>query len=129
MGLLYTSIRARDLKKTLAFYTALMGMKITGTRSYWPGEKIVSLMSPDTGVRLNVMYYAKYCKLYTPYKKDGVELDHLMFKVKDFKKAFDKLLKSGAPIAMGPFEGKTRSMGFVKDPNGIWVGVMSLNKK
>lgn len=129
MGLLYTSIRAKDLKKTLVFYTKLMGMKITGTRSYWPGEKIVSLLSPDTGTRMNVMYYAKHCKLYSPYKKDGVELDHLMFEVKDFKKVFGKLVKSGAPIAMGPFEGKARSMGFVKDPNGIWVGVMSLNKK
>ena len=129
MGLIYTSIRAIDLKKTLAFYTKLMGMKITGTRSFWPGEKIVSLVSPDTGARMNVMHYAKYCKLYSPYKKDGVELDHLMFEVKDFKKSFDKLVKSGAPVVMGPFEGKTRSMGFVKDPNGIWVGISSTNKK
>jgi predicted enzyme related to lactoylglutathione lyase len=129
MGLVYTSIRAKDLKKTLAFYTKLMGMKVTGTRSHWPGEKIVSLKSPDTGVRLTVMYYAKHCKLYTPWKNDGVELDHLMFEVKDFKKSLDKLVKSGAPIAMGPFESKERSMVMVKDPNGIWVGVMSVNKK
>ncbi len=129
MGLIYTSIRANDLKKTLAFYTKLMGMKVTGTRSHWPGETIVSLVSPDTGVRMNIMHYTKSCKLYTPYKKDGVELDHLMFQVKDFKKAFDKLVKSGAPVAMGPFEGKERSMALVKDPNGIWVGIMSINKK
>lgn len=129
MGLVYTSIRAIDLKKTLAFYTKLMGMKVTATRSHWPGEKIVSLKSPDTGMPLTVMHYAKHCKLYTPYKKDGVELDHLMFEVKDFHKTFDKLVKSGAPVTMGPFEGKERSMGFVKDPNGIWVGVMSVNKK
>ncbi len=129
MGLIYASIRAKDLKTTVAFYTKLMGMKITGTRSHWPGEKIVSLASPDTGARLNIMYYAKYCKLYTPYKKDGVELDHLMFQVKDFRKAFDKLVKSGAPVAMGPFESKERSIGFVKDPNGIWVGLINMNKK
>ena len=31
MGLIYASIRAKDLKKTLSFYTKLLGMKVTGT--------------------------------------------------------------------------------------------------
>lgn len=129
MGLLYTSIRVKDMKKSLAFYTKAMGLKIVGRRSPVPGEKIVNLMDTATKQRLNLMWYAKSCRWYTPYKMNGVELDHLMFEVKDAKKAYARLIRRGAPAAMKLFEGKERSMGLVKDPNGIWVGVMSQNKK
>ena len=129
MGLLYTSIRVMDLEKSLAFYTKFMGMKIVGRRSHVPGERIVSLVSKDTGQRLNLMWYAKNCTWYTPYKKDGSEMDHLLFEVKDAKKTYEQLVAKGAPAATELWGGKDRAMGFVKDPNGIWVGVMSSSKK
>jgi lactoylglutathione lyase len=129
MGLQYTSIRVIDLKKSLDFYTKDMGLKITGKRSFVPGEQIVSLIDKETGQKLNLMHYTKNCKLYTPYKKDGVELDHLMFEVKDAKKTFQKLVKKGAPIAMDIMERKTpggnMAMAMIKDPNGIWIGLRS----
>jgi uncharacterized glyoxalase superfamily protein PhnB len=78
------------------------------------------------------MYYAEDCKLYTPYALDGVELDHLMFVVKDAKKTFEEFVKKGAPIAMDIMERKTDdgdfAMGLVKDPNGIWIGFRSQTK-
>ncbi len=128
MGLLYTSIRVKDLDKSLRFYTRSMGLKIIGRRSPVPGEKIVSLEDRNTGQRLNLMWYAKNCRWYTPYKMNGVELDHLMFEVKDAKKAYKKLIKAGAPKATDLWEGKERTMGLVKDPSGIWIGLMSQNK-
>jgi catechol 2,3-dioxygenase-like lactoylglutathione lyase family enzyme len=129
MGLSYISIRVKNMKKSVAFYTKAMGLKIIGRRSPVPGEEIVSLEDKVTKQRLNLMWYAKSCRWYTPYKMDGVELDHLMFEVKDAKKAYTRLVKGGAPAAMKLFEGKERTMGLVKDPNGIWIGVMSQNKK
>jgi catechol 2,3-dioxygenase-like lactoylglutathione lyase family enzyme len=128
MGLLYTSIRVKDLKKSLAFYTKVMGLKIIGRRSAVPGEKIVNLEDRATKQRLNLMWYAKSCRWYVPYKMNGVELDHLMFEVKDARKAYARLVRRGAPAATKLFEGKERTMGLVKDPNGIWIGVMSRNK-
>jgi len=132
MGLQYTSIRVMDLKKSLDFYTKDLGLKIVDKRSYMPGEQIVGLIDKATGQRINLMHYAKNCKLYTPYKLDGVELDHLMFVVKDAKKTFQKLVKKGAPIAMDIMERKTpdgnMAMGMIKDPNGIWIGLRSLQK-
>ncbi len=124
MGLLYTSIRVKDMKKSLAFYKK-MGLKVIGKRSPVPGEDIVMLEDRETKQRLNLMWYAKSCKWYSPYKTNGVELDHLLFEVKDAKKAYARLLKGGAPKATDLWEGKERTMGLVKDPNGIWVGVMS----
>lgn len=133
MGLAYVSIRAIDLKKTVDFYTKEMGMKETRRWSPIPGEIVVNLIDKETKQKLNVMWYDKTCKLYTPYKMDGVELDHLMFEVKDAKKSFEKLVKKGWPIAMNLFERDNKeghfAMGLVKDPNGIWVGVKSLTKR
>jgi lactoylglutathione lyase len=125
MGLMYTSIRVKDLEKSVNFYTRKMGLRVVGRRSPVPGEKIVSLEDKETKQRINLMWYAKSCRWYTPYKMNGVELDHLMFEVKDAKKAYERLRKGGAPAAMKLFEGKERVMGLVKDPNGIWVGVVS----
>ena len=106
-----------------------LGLKLIGRRSPIPGEEIVSLEDKSTKQRINLMWYSKSCTIYTPWKEDGVELDHLMFEVDDAKKAYNKMVKAGAPVAMKlrEFEskGKRIAMGFVKDPNGIWIGFRS----
>ncbi|VVB99764.1 Glyoxalase/Bleomycin resistance protein/Dioxygenase superfamily protein [uncultured archaeon] len=124
MGLFYTSIRARDLKKSVDFYTKRMGMKVVERWSPVPGEKIVNLLSKDTGQRLRIMWYSKECEWYEPYKK-GSEMDHLVFDVDDARKEYDRLVKNGAKAATKLFERPGMAMGFVKDPDGIWVGVRS----
>jgi lactoylglutathione lyase len=129
MGLNYVAIRVIDLDRSLKFYTEDLGLTIVEKHSYMPGEQVVSLLDKETGQRLNLMYYAEDCKLYTPYKMDGVELDHIMFEVKDAKKTFQELVKKGAPVAMDIMERKTDdgnfAMGLIKDPNGIWIGFRS----
>ena len=129
MGLLYTSIRVRDLKKSLPFYTKKLGMKVVGRKSYMPGQTVVTLTSSDTKQSMRMMHYEKGCKLYTPYKLDGVELDHLTFKVPDAKKLFNRLVKAGAPVASPLWENDDIAMGYVKDPDSIWIGLISYKKK
>jgi lactoylglutathione lyase len=124
MGLIYTSIRVKDMKRSVAFYTKQMGMKIVGRRSWVPGEKVVMLLEKKSGQRLNLMYFSKSCMYYTPYKT-GSELDHLMFEVDDAKKVYNKLITNGAPVAMKLWEDEGFAMGFVKDPDGIWIGLRS----
>lgn len=132
MGLSYTSIRVKDIKKSTEFYTKRLGLRIIGRRSPIQGEEVVSLEDKATKQRINLMWYSKTCAIYTPWKEDGVELDHLMFEVDDAKKAYDKMIKAGAPLAMKlrewESEGKHIAMGFVKDPNGIWIGFRSVSK-
>lgn len=132
MPLSYTSIRVKDIKKSTEFYTRRLGLKLIGRRSPIPGEEVVSLEDRSTKQRINLMWYSKSCAIYTPWKEDGVELDHLMFEVDDAKKAYNKMVKAGAPVAMKlrEFEskGKRMAMGFVKDPNGIWIGLRSESK-
>lgn len=124
MGLVYASIRVKNLKQSLNFYTKYMGMRIKGRRSWVAGEKIVMLASKDSKQRMNLMHFSKSCVHYTPYKT-GSELDHLMFEVEDVKKLYDTLVAKGAPVAMKLWEEKGFAIGFVKDPNGIWIGLRS----
>ncbi len=129
MELSYTSIRVKDLKKSVEFYTKYLGMKVIGRKSWVPGEKIVMLLSKGSKQRINLMYFAKNCMWYTPYKENGSELDHLMFEVDDAKKLYEKLVARGAPAATELWEHDGMTMGYVKDPNGIWVGLRSERKK
>ena len=126
MGYLQTAIRVRNVEKSVAFYKSL-GMKVTDRKSYMPGEQVITLFSPDTKNSLRLMYYAKNCKLYKTYEK-GDEMDHLTFMVKDAKKEFVRMVKKGAPVAMPLWEGKEVTMGMIKDPDGIWIGLRSMNK-
>jgi catechol 2,3-dioxygenase-like lactoylglutathione lyase family enzyme len=102
MGLAYVAIRVMDMDKSLKFYTEDLGLKYLNTRNPIPGEQVVSLIDEKTGQRLNLMHYTEDCRLYAPYKLDGVELDHLMFEVDDAKKRFKELVDKGAPVASGP---------------------------
>jgi lactoylglutathione lyase len=129
MELVYTSIRVKDLKKSVEFYTKYLGMKVIGRKSWVPGEKIVMLLSKGSKQRINIMYFAKNCMWYTPYKENGSELDHLMFEVKDAKKLYNELVAKGAPAATEIWEHDGMAMGYVKDPNGIWIGLRSESRK
>jgi lactoylglutathione lyase len=125
MGLIYSSIRVRDMDKAIEFYTKLLGMKEVDRRTPIPDELVVVLESPDTKNRLQLMYYGKDCKMYKEYEK-GDEMDHLMFEAQDAKKTFKNLVDAGAEVAMDIFQIKDgRYMGFVKDRDGIWVGIIS----
>jgi catechol 2,3-dioxygenase-like lactoylglutathione lyase family enzyme len=129
MKLNYIAIRVKNMDESLKFYTENLGLKFIEEKSYMPGERVASLIDEGTKQKLNLMYYAEDCKLYTPWKEDGVELDHLSFEVEDAKKTFDELIKGGAGVAWDLVERKTDdgvfAMGFVKDPNGIWIGLRS----
>ena len=129
MGLIYASIRVRDVKKSLAFYVKKLGMREVERKSYMPGETVITLVSQDTGQQMRLMHYTHSCRLYTPYKLDGVELDHLTFMVKDAGKLYRKLVAEGAPAAMPLWEGKEVTLGYIKDPDGIWIGLISHKKE
>ncbi len=48
MGLMYTSIRVKDMKKSLAFYSKYLGLKVIGRREPIPDELVVSLEDKST---------------------------------------------------------------------------------
>lgn len=58
---------------------------------------------------------------------DGDQLDHIAFAVPDVAKSVDEFRRKGVEIAKEPYSlnGSTRKIAFIKDPNGIWLELVT----
>src|SRR3989442_15381248 len=82
MGFRYTGIRVRDLDRSIAFYTKVLGMQMTWRmRIRETGGAIAVLKSPRGSQRLELNWYPPPGR-YRVYRQ-GDELDHLAFEVPD----------------------------------------------
>ena len=78
MGFRYTGIRVRDLDRSVAFYTKVLGMQVTWRmRIRETGGAIAVLKSPRGSQRLELNWYPPRGR-YRVYRQ-GDELDHLAF--------------------------------------------------
>ncbi len=120
--LYYAGIRVRDLKKSVNFYTKVMGMRVAARGTMPHGGKYVHLLSPGSPQRLELNWYPEGSRFYTPYRR-GEEMDHLAFRVEDVEGAFRELVERGAGVAVGPPESKGTEV-YIKDPDGIWIELL-----
>lgn len=124
----YTGIRTRDFERSLRFYRDVLGMRILrggedeANRGRW-----AVLETEDAVQTLEVNWYAEDSPVAGPYR-NGDEIDHLAFRVDDFEEATAFLESKGHPLVMGPIaDGKYR-VGYVQDPDGIWVEVYEVRE-
>lgn len=116
----YTGIRVKNLERSVAFYTKVLGMKesdsgnISATRG-----KVVFLTSEKGGQRLELNYYEEGSKYATDYTV-GEGIDHLAFKVDDLDNALDEAKKLGHPTAL-EVKGKESRWAYIQDPDGIFI--------
>ncbi len=119
---IYTGITVRDLDRSIKFYSEVMGMKLKARikNPYTNGEfaQMVSREGELPSLELN--WYADK-KEYT----SGDELDHLAFLVDDAHKELERLKKLGVEIAQQAYESKNHTVFFAKDPDGIWLEILS----
>ncbi len=118
----YTGIRVRDLERSLAFYTGTLGMKVIGRGTMPHGGRYVHLRTPRSPQRLELNWYPKGTRFYTPYRR-GEELDHLAFVVDDVRQAYRELVRKGASPAVDPAHSKGTEV-YVRDPDGIWIELL-----
>lgn len=128
MRFIYTGIRVRNLKRSIRFYTKVMGLKIVGRGRMRHGGIFISLANNKLGQQLELNWYPKNNKFYVPYK-NGEELDHLAFRVDDLEATVNELLSKGVNIAVEPFDDWRSTFAYVKDPNGIWIELIGNKKK
>lgn len=118
----YAGIRVRDLDRSLAFYTGLLGMRVTGQGTMPHGGRYVHLRTPGSPQRLELNWYPRGSRFYAPYRR-GEEMDHLAFVVDDVRKAFRELVRKGVEAAVDPAHCEGTEV-YVKDPDGIWIELL-----
>ena len=120
MPFTYTGIRVRNLKRSLRFYTKVMGLRKIQRGRMRAGGVFVQLKDPRSRQVLELNYYPPGTKYYERFRS-GSELDHLAFWDRDVDRRYEELLANGATSAVEPFSEGGFRLGFVKDPVGIWL--------
>jgi catechol 2,3-dioxygenase-like lactoylglutathione lyase family enzyme len=98
-------------------------MKVAAQGTMPHGGKYVQLVTPGSRMRLELNWYPKGSRFYAPYRR-GEEMDHLAFLVGDVRKAYRSLLRLGAKSAVDPEHSEGTEV-YVKDPDGVWIELLS----
>ena len=118
MKFTYTGVEVRDLDAAIGFYTKGLGMKLLGrSRIAATGGEVAALKSRGSEQVLELNWYPR--RRY----RQGSELDHLAFDVgkDDVNAVIDRLAGLGATRARATEVREKYIVGFVKDPDGIWL--------
>lgn len=119
--LLYTGLRVRDMKRSIAFYTEALDMKMQFRfKIKETGGTVAYLVSPEGKHRVELNWYPGGL----PFRK-GDELDHLGFRVPDLKDTHAKLVAHGARVTIPTFREGEVLLTFYEDPDGIPIEIMS----
>ena len=115
----YVGIRVKNLKRSIDFYSKLLGMRVVGRNRFTEtGGEIVNLESDDVGFTLELNYYEEESPFNVEYVV-GEGLDHLAFKVNDLDDALREAELSGYPTVL-QVKSHIR-WAYIEDPNGIWI--------
>ena len=116
MRFVYTGVEVKDMDRSIKFYTEGLRMELLDRHPIpATGGEVAALKSPGSEQLLELNWYP------IPAYKEGSELDHLAFEVDDVDKEIARLERLGAKRAR-PTEVRPKYIvGFVTDPDGIWI--------
>ncbi len=125
MGITYAGIRVTDLERSLRFYVGGLGLVERGRGTMSHGGLFVGLEDPATHFQLELNVYPADSPYATPYSA-GEGLDHFGVDVADARATIERLTHFGGTVAIAPWvEAGKYWIGFVADPDGIWIEVQS----
>jgi lactoylglutathione lyase len=122
----YTGITVRDLDRSIKFYTEVMGMKMVARikNPHTDGE-FAELVSREGEVPNLELNWYRDMKDY----KNGDDLDHLGYLVDDEYAELERFKRLGIEIVKEPYESKNHVIFFIRDPDGIWLEIVSKKHK
>jgi lactoylglutathione lyase len=121
MRMLHTMIRVGDLKKSIAFYTEVLGMKLLRQKDYPDGKFTLAFVgygdeADHTVIELTHNWDTKSYDL-------GNGFGHLAVSVADAYKACEAVKAKGGKVTReaGPMKHGTTVIAFVEDPDGYKI--------
>lgn len=120
--LLHTMIRVRDLKKSLEFYSGLMGMKVLRQRDVPAGKYSLAFVGYGEERDNAVIELTYNWDRDQPYEL-GSGFGHLAIGVKDIHGVCARLKQANVKIPRppGPVQHGTTVIAFVEDPDGYKI--------
>jgi len=125
-GIAHLAITAKDMEKSLDFYTNALGLK-----------KVFEIPEPETGKPWIIYLYVggrQFIELFyngskdNPWKPELRGFNHLCLEVDDIHTATDKIIKAGYTLDDPPKQGADHNwQAWVKDPDGIRVELMQID--
>lgn len=145
-----TMYRIKDPKRSLEFYTKVLGMRLLQkfdfpTMSfslYFMGYENPEDIPKDRTERTKWMFTRKATielthnwgtendegEVYHNGNKDPRGFGHIGLHVPDVYKACERFEKMGVEFVKKPDDGKMKGLAFVKDPDGYWIEILSSNQ-
>jgi len=121
MRILHTMIRVIDLKKSIQFYTNILGMKLLRKKDYPEGKFTLAFVgygneSEEAVIELTHNWGTKTYDM-------GNAFGHIAIEVDDVYKACESMKKSGGKIIRdaGPMNAGTTIIAFIEDPDGYQI--------
>ncbi len=120
--LLHTMIRVKDLDKSIAFYTDLLGMKLIRKTDFPDGKFTLAFVGYGPEASNTVVELTYNWDQEKPYDI-GNGFGHLALAVPDAYGVCDNLRAAGAKITRepGPMKHGTTVIAFIEDPDGYKI--------
>ncbi len=120
----HTSVRTRDMNRSIDFYTKIMGLRLLNRREIPQNNaEIAFLQDPERkGAMLELTCYRSQDKFIQADYENRL-FDHLAFEVSDMQKTISMVRSEKITIADEPFRlGATGSLiAFIEDPDGTLI--------
>ncbi len=122
--LVHTSIRTRDIDRSIDFYTRLLGLKLLRRREISQNNaEIAFLQDPDgKGSRLELTYYRDQKNFIQAEYEDRL-FDHLAFQIKNMEETISMMRRENVTITDEPYRLSPTGglIAFIEDPDGILI--------
>ncbi|MFB3047494.1 MAG: lactoylglutathione lyase [Acidiferrobacterales bacterium] len=123
--LAHTMIRVTDLKKSLDFYTRMLGMQVLRSTDYPDGKFTNTFVGYGPEASYPAVELTHNWDQDQPYDMGG-GWGHLAVEVPDVYETCQQLEKEGVKItrAPGPMKHGTRNIAFIEDPDGYKIELL-----
>jgi lactoylglutathione lyase len=121
MRILHTMLRVGDLKRSIEFYTNVLGMRVLRQKDYPDGRFTLAFVGYGAEDEQAVLELTHNWD--TPKYDLGTGYGHVALEVDDAYKACDEVKKRGGRVSReaGPMKHGTTVIAFVEDPDGYKI--------